>query len=66
MKFAEIFELAIEKARNRCCPDCESEHTLNYADDTVLVCSCCDYSIEADELQPEWQEKLEDEYGLDG
>lgn len=62
--YSEIYEKSLEKKYEMCCPDCESEGTLKYADDEVLVCEVCQYSIEAEDLQPVWQEKLEDEMGF--
>lgn len=62
--YSEIYEKAMEKADLMCCPDCESQGTLSYADDEVLVCSSCQYSIEAEDLSSAWQEKLEEEMGF--
>lgn len=64
MTYSEIYLKSLEKANSKTCPDCGSRHALRYADDEVLVCKSCRYSIDAEDLQPEWQEKLEDEYGL--
>ena len=61
LNISEIYKKSVEKANAMCCPDCESPGTLEYADDKVLVCSSCGYSIDAEDLQPEWQEKIEDE-----
>ena len=65
MKYSQIYEMAVEKADNMCCPDCSSQNSLDYADEDVLVCRCCKYSIDAEDLQSEWQDILEEEYGLD-
>lgn len=64
MSSIEVYEKSVEKANSRCCPDCEMQGTLKYADETVLVCRSCNYSIEAEDLQPEWQEKIETEEGF--
>ena len=62
--YSEIYEKSLEKKNGMCCPECESEGSLKYADDEVLVCDVCQYSIEAEELQPVWHDKLEDEMGF--
>lgn len=59
--YSEIYEKSVEKKNRMCCPKCEKEYSLKYADDEVLVCGACQYSIEAEELQSTWQDKLEDE-----
>ena len=64
MSSLETYEESVEKANSMCCPECESEGTLKYADDEVLVCESCQYSIEAEDLQPVWQEKIEEEQGF--
>ena len=60
--YSEIYEKAYAKKCDRCCPDCESSNSLSYADDEVLVCSFCGYSIEADELQSAWIDKISADY----
>lgn len=62
--YSEIYEKSVEKKNRMCCPECESEGSLKYADNEALVCGVCHYSIEAENLQPTWQEKLEDEVGF--
>lgn len=62
--YSEIYNLAVEKANSKTCPDCGSIGALEYADDSVLVCRNCQFSIDAIDLQPEWQEKLENELGF--
>lgn len=64
VSYSEIYENAVEKANAMCCPECESVGSLKYADNEVLVCENCQFSIEAEDLQPEWQEKLENEMGF--
>lgn len=64
MDYSEIYEKAVEKAENLCCPYCESNGTLEYADDEVLVCNNCKFSVEAEDLQSVWQDKIEDESGF--
>lgn len=64
VSYSEIYEKAVEKASTMCCPDCESIGSLRYADDEVLVCDSCQYSIDVVDLQSEWQEKLENEMGF--
>lgn len=64
MSYSEIYEKSVEKASSRCCPDCETSGSLQYADSEVLVCSVCGYSIEAEELQPKWQEIIEEDEGF--
>lgn len=60
MKYSEIYEMAREKAMKCCCLECEVDGQLEYVDDEVLVCKNCGYSIEAVDLQSEWQEKIEE------
>ena len=60
--FSEIYERAYVKKCDRCCPDCDSSSSLKFADAEVLVCSSCGFSIEADDLQSAWQEKISAEY----
>lgn len=62
--YSEIYLMAVEKANGRCCPDCESEGSLHFADEEVLVCDVCQYSIEAEDLEPVWQDKIEDDEGF--
>lgn len=62
MTGSEIYREAREKARTKTCPDCGSSYALEYADDEVLVCRFCKYSIEAEDLASEWQDILEEEY----
>lgn len=64
MSYSEIYEKAVEKANAMCCPDCKCEGSLKYADDEVLVCESCRYSIDAVDLQPVWQDKIEDKEGF--
>ena len=59
--FSEIYEKAYKKKCNKCCPDCGSSHSLQYADDEVLVCSECGYSIEVEDLLSAWIEKFEED-----
>ena len=61
MGFAELWERAMGRKAMRTCPDCDGVGTLEYADDKVLVCSDCGYSIDDEDLAPEWLEKLENE-----
>lgn len=63
MKYSEIYEMAREKTMKCCCLDCEVDGQLEFADDEVLVCKNCGYSIYAADLQSEWQEKIEEEVG---
>ena len=62
ISYSEIFEKASAKKYDMCCPDCDSNGTLSYADDEVLVCSCCNFSIEAEELLSAWIQKIEADY----
>ena len=64
MTYSEIYEKAVEKANAMCCLDCGCESTLEYADDEVLVCKNCKYSIDAVDLQSEWQDKIENDEGF--
>lgn len=64
ISYLEIFEKAVKKANAMCCPACESIGVLRYVDHEVLVCENCQYSIDATDLQPEWQEKLENDLGF--
>lgn len=64
ISYSEIYEKAVEKSNTMCCPDCQSESSLKYADDEVLVCESCQYSIDAVDLQSEWQNKIEIEEGF--
>ncbi|MBQ2924610.1 MAG: hypothetical protein IJE57_03450 [Anaerotignum sp.] len=61
MGFAELWKRAMEKKFKKTCPDCGGVGTLEYADDSVLVCSNCGYSIDDEDLSSEWLEKLENE-----
>jgi len=62
--FSKIFEMATEKAYSDTCPDCGAVGSLEDADDTVKVCRVCGYSIDIEDVQSEWQDKLEDEMGF--
>ena len=62
--FSELWERAMGKKAMMCCPDCDSVGTLSFADDTVLVCSSCNYSIDEEDLASEWLEILEEETGF--
>lgn len=64
MSSLEIYEKSIEKSKAMCCLNCQSEGSLKYADDEVLVCEVCQYGIDAIDLQPEWQNKIEIEAGF--
>lgn len=64
ISYSEIYEKSVEKANAMCCPNCESEGSLKYADDEVLVCESCQYGIDATDLQSEWHEKIENEEGF--
>lgn len=64
MSYSKIYEKSIEKSNEMCCPNCEMKGSLKYTDDEVLVCECCQYSIDAIDLQPEWQNKIEIEEGF--
>ncbi len=66
MRYLDLYEKAVEKANEMSCPACESTGTLMYADAEVLVCNNCQYSIDAIDLQSEWQDKLEKEDGFYG
>ena len=54
-------------ARHQDCPECWGNGTLDYvaADDNVLVCSNCEFSIEDYELGDAWIEAYLNEYGVD-
>lgn len=56
--FSEIYERAYAKKTDKCCPDCDSYGSLHFADEEVLVCSTCGFSIEAEDLQSAWQSKI--------
>lgn len=64
MTYSDIYEMSVEKANAMCCLNCEMDAQLEPADSEVLVCKNCGYSIDAVDLQPEWQEKLENELGF--
>ena len=64
ISYSEIYEIALEKAYAMCCPNCQSKGSLKYADEEVLFCESCQYSIDAVDLQPEWQNKIEIEKGF--
>ena len=58
LSYSEIYENAYCKKCDMCCPDCDSYNSLSYADDEVLVCSDCGYSIEAEDLLSAWIDKI--------
>lgn len=60
--YSEIYERAHVKKCDRCCPDCDSSNTLHFADDEVLVCSSCGFSIEAEDLLSAWIDKISADY----
>lgn len=60
MTYSEIYEKAYCKKLDKCCPDCEGSGTLYFADDEVMVCSSCGYSIEAEDVLPAWVHKFEE------
>lgn len=60
--FSEIYERAHAKKCARCCPDCDSPNSLRFADEEVLVCSSCGFSIEAEDLQSAWMDKISADY----
>lgn len=41
ISYSEIYEKSVEKANEMCCPNCESEGSVKYSDDEVLVCERC-------------------------
>lgn len=58
MSYLEVQEEVRRKVANMSCPDCETDGQLEYADDETLVCKLCGYSIEAEDLEDEWLEKI--------
>ena len=60
--YSKIYERAYCKKEDRCCPDCESDNSLRFADSEVLVCSACGFSIEADDLLSAWIDKISADY----
>lgn len=60
--YSDIYRKAYEKKCNKDCPDCECRNSLRYADDQVLVCKACKFSIEADDLLSAWIDKISAEY----
>lgn len=59
---SEIYERACAKKSSKCCPDCESSGCLYFADEEVLVCSSCGYSIDAEDLFSAWFDKIASDY----
>lgn len=64
MTYLEMYNLAVEKADSMSCPDCESYSSLEYVDDEVLVCKICQFSVDAEDLQQEWEDFLQNEYDI--
>lgn len=64
MTYSEIYEKSVDKTSSMCCPSCKSDRQLEYADSEVLICKNCGYSIDAIDLQSEWQDILEVEMGF--
>lgn len=60
---SEIWEKACSAARRKKCPECESAGVMHAADDSVLVCDDCGYSIDSDDYKDALFERIADEVG---
>ncbi len=64
MSFSDLFLKSRGMASLDMCPDCRAMYSMSPADDTVMVCGECGYSVDIEDYASDILERLEEEEGF--